>query len=555
MTANISAVLVLIFLGLAPCSAQTTPKEPASISGRITIAGKGVADVTVLATTTNSSPFSTATAARTTTDDDGNYRLIGLAPGRFTIIPIAKAYAISFTDAARGQPGRSINVSAGEEITKIDFTLVRGGVITGRITDADGTPIIGESVTIVPTDTKSTSYVSNAFDGPKNRTDDRGIYRTYGLAPGTYKVSVGQSKPSMGGSAIFQGGSRYVQTFYPGVQDEAKATLVEIKEGSEAKDIDISTTKGAKGFSVSGRVIDSASGQPVANVYVGYASLDNANVGGSMNFASSPTDANGKFTIDGLSPGQYNAYTFGAMPDNSSYSDSAKFEVIDGDVSGIEIKLNKGATISGMAVIENSPDPSATALLPTVNLYAYTERTPGTAPSFARGKINADGTFRFKGLAPGKVRVQVQDFPSSPKGLTLLRLELNGVDQRDGIEVTAGAEINDVRMIFAYGGGSLKGSVKFLNGPPPDGTVMWALLTVGPENSRGFRRFIEIDSRFKFSSENIPPGTYDLTVRGAVGGKELSGFTPVKQTVVITHGVETQVTVEVNYTPGKEGAN
>jgi len=69
------------------------------------------------------------------TDDEGNYRLAGLAAGRFTITPIARAFVVAANDTFK-QPGQTANVAENESITKIDFALVRGGVITGRITGA-----------------------------------------------------------------------------------------------------------------------------------------------------------------------------------------------------------------------------------------------------------------------------------------------------------------------------------------------------------------------------------------------------------------------------------
>ncbi|MEK6282449.1 MAG: carboxypeptidase-like regulatory domain-containing protein [Acidobacteriota bacterium] len=427
----IVAIISLLSFSSTICSAQTVAKDPpASISGRITIGGKGAADISVVATATTTNIFDTRASAKAATDDEGNYRITGLPPGRFTVLPVAKAYAIAATGVGRVQQPRSINVLAGDEITKVDFALVRGGVITGRITDADGSPIIGEHVTILPSGTQYAAYIVTNLDGLKNRSDDRGIYRSYGLAPGTYKVSVGQPKPQSAANAMFRSGSQYVQTFYPGVLDESKATLIEIKEGSEAKDIDISAGKGARGFSVSGRVVDSTSGQPAANIYVGYSVIEDPNqaIGGGMSFSSSVTDVNGKFTLEGLQPGQYAAFTMGIGTDNTSYSETTKFEVIDGDVSGVEIKLGRGATINGIAVVENSHDPAAVAILPTVNLYAFAERKPGSAPSFARARINADHSFKFSGLAPGKIRIAVQEYPTPPKGLNLLRVELNGIE-------------------------------------------------------------------------------------------------------------------------------
>jgi Carboxypeptidase regulatory-like domain len=522
---------------------QVTGESTASISGRISINGKGAAGFTVTASTTTT--LEVKASGKAITDDDGNYRITGLPPGRFTVTPVAKAYAMPSTGMPRNQPGRSVNVAAGEEITKIDFALVRGGVITGRITDADGSPIIGEHVSILLSGSQTSEYVVTTFEDFRSQTDDRGIFRAYGLAPGQYRVSVGQAKPEGAGSALFRRGSQYVQTFYPGVHDEAKAALIEVKEGSEIKDIDIRTSKGSTGFSVTGRVLDSGTNQPVPNVYIGYSPADDSNRSmGNMGFSPSPTDANGKFTIDGLQPGRYAAYMIGITPDNTNYSESVNFEVLDGNVSGVEIKLSQGATINGTAVIENNPDPAISALLGSVSIYAYTERKVNGAPSFARTKINADGTFKLSGLAPGKLRISVQEFPKPPKALRLARIELNGVEQREGFEVAAGAQLNDVRLVFSYGGGTLRGTVTVKNGVLPAGTLFYVTLASGPD--RRFPAAVEVDSRGHFSLENIPPGTYEVTLRGSQQQKDVPGFTPLKKTITIIHGQETEVTFEVD---------
>src|SRR5690242_16658339 len=72
----------------------------------------------------------------TTTDVDGKYELTDLAPGRYNIT----AFKSSYVSAAWGQtqpmqPGTPIDVKAGQTVERIDFTLQRGGVITGRIFD------------------------------------------------------------------------------------------------------------------------------------------------------------------------------------------------------------------------------------------------------------------------------------------------------------------------------------------------------------------------------------------------------------------------------------
>ncbi len=65
-----------------------------------------------------------------TTDQDGNYRITDVPPGSYQIAPIAPAYVIS------GNP-KVVIIGEGEAVEDFDFALVRGGMVTGRVTDAD----------------------------------------------------------------------------------------------------------------------------------------------------------------------------------------------------------------------------------------------------------------------------------------------------------------------------------------------------------------------------------------------------------------------------------
>ncbi|HEU4835157.1 MAG TPA: carboxypeptidase regulatory-like domain-containing protein [Pyrinomonadaceae bacterium] len=542
----LTSTLLLLVLYSFGGNAQTPSKPPtASISGRVTIDGKGVAGVTVTATT-SSSPLDNRTVAKTTTDDDGKYQLTGLAAGQFTIMPLAKAFVVG-TSGSYKQPGQSITIAEGETITKIDFALVRGGVITGRITDTDGRPVIGERVNVVAKDVPDTGPM-NIFDGPRNKTDDRGIYRIYGLSPGNYKVSIGQAAGAANVAIMGMGGSQYTKTFYPGVADEAKAAILEINEGTEISNIDIVASKSGRGFSVSGRVVDADSGQPVPSVYVVHSSFNEGTQQlGGMNFSGSQTDANGKFRLENIQPGHYVAYMLATGEGTTSYSDQTPFDVADGDVSGIEIKIHRGATISGVAVVENNFDPAVTSLLQTVSLIAFSS-TKGGAPSFSRGQINRDGRFSFAGLAPGKVQINVVGFPTPPKGLALVRTEVDGIEQREGFEVNAGAKITGVRLVFAYGTGSIRGEVKAEDGILPAGLTLQVII----RSSTGGARHLNgsVDARGHFVVENIPPGTYEMSVMTFSPDRTPSTYTPVPRTVNVESG-PVQIVLVVNFAAKK----
>jgi hypothetical protein len=139
----------------------------------------------------------------------------------------------------------------------INFDLVPGGVITGRVSDSEGHPLIEERVSVMPMEERDQRRPMFYGSGSGMTTDDRGVYRAFGLPAGRYKVSVGDPR--------FNTGNRRratVQTFYPDVTDFAKAGVVEVKEGSEANKIDITIGEAPQGYSVAGRVVDGESGTP-----------------------------------------------------------------------------------------------------------------------------------------------------------------------------------------------------------------------------------------------------------------------------------------------------
>src|SRR6185436_6790311 len=74
----------------------------------------------------------------------------------------------------------------------VRIQLVRGGVITGNVTNAAGEPVIGVSVRAsIIRDPQGQVPKTNSLYFMERQTDDRGIYRIFGLMPGTYIVSAG----------------------------------------------------------------------------------------------------------------------------------------------------------------------------------------------------------------------------------------------------------------------------------------------------------------------------------------------------------------------------
>jgi hypothetical protein len=193
----LSLMLLVFSVVLCPSlrsqTVSTKRNTTATISGKVTIKGKPAPGVVVGARSSRPAEFDPT--YRATTDEEGSYRISALPAGIFDVAPVAPAFVIA--DSNEGGGGHVI-LSEDEHVDGINFELVRGGVITGKITDAEGRPAIEENVNLLGIDLSNQrgTHVVETI-----RTDDRGIYRMFGIRPGQYKVSVGLEGNVYGGAA------------------------------------------------------------------------------------------------------------------------------------------------------------------------------------------------------------------------------------------------------------------------------------------------------------------------------------------------------------------
>ena len=537
--ARTTFLVLLLGAMLSGTRAQTSQRQGTGvITGRVTYGQKAAANVGVVLLPAERM-VERGAIMKVTTDYEGRYRMANVPVGRFNVVAVAPAY-VGPNEGNFGEPGKTVTIAEGETVEKIDFSLVKGGVITGRVTTNDGAPVIGERVQLNQVDGQGRVRQrglanTNPF---MFETDDRGVYRLYGITPGRYTISLGEASEE--GSVRFGFGGRgyYTRTFHPNVTEEAKATVIEIAEGGEASNVDITLAGKSKSFTASGRVVDE-SGKPVVGARVGNgAVMKDGNRMGGFGWGSL-SDANGGFRIDGLLPGRYAAFVW-SEGEIDGYTDAVQFEISEGNVSGLELKMRRGASISGVAVIEGTTDRAALAKLSQLSLVAGGETEGLAAPMYSNAKIAPDGSFRITGLRPGKTRLYLSSYPPIP-GFALSRVERDGVPQRE-IEVTSGTPVTGIRVVIEYGTGSVRGLVKIENGPLPEGARMFVTArrrgdTTGPE-----RRGAQVDSRGSFVIEGMSSGEYELTLQIFSPGAPQRRIAPVKQIVTVTNGVESEAT-------------
>src|SRR5262249_21131054 len=159
----------------------------ASVSGRVTMSGNPLAGAQLVLIPADGQ--GREGKRRASTDQDGHYLLDLLKSGYYTIQVLAPGIAVQ-EQTQDGQVARRITVQEAAKLDNINFALVPGGVITGRVTDSDGSPISDLSPRLKVLDEKGRS-IAFATIPQESRTDDRGIYRIYGLPPGRYLINFG----------------------------------------------------------------------------------------------------------------------------------------------------------------------------------------------------------------------------------------------------------------------------------------------------------------------------------------------------------------------------
>jgi len=165
--AIVCIVLILAFVIDARSQSGTEKRTGASFSGKVTIKGKGAPGITVGVIRIEESRAQPA-QHRAVTDDQGNYRITNVGPGKYQLSVAAPGLIL-----ALGSDGnKQFLITKSEAVENVDFALVRGGVITGKVIDSDGNPMIEEYVRAQP---ESGPGYFRYMPPPNTRTDDRGV--------------------------------------------------------------------------------------------------------------------------------------------------------------------------------------------------------------------------------------------------------------------------------------------------------------------------------------------------------------------------------------------
>ena len=209
VTSVLRAVLLLTACGVAaPALAQAPRDAPARSAVAGAIVGVVMSDespskplrrVRVLLTGTDMTSGRTALTA-----DDGTFAFERLPPDEYRVKASKDAYVATSWGAVRaGRPGLAMAVRPGQT-QRLAITLPRGSVITGRITDAQGQSVAGVQVEVLAD--RFAPWTGGRWlerFGLPTQTDDRGVYRVFGLPAGDYLIAA-HVFPALARDAVLQ---------------------------------------------------------------------------------------------------------------------------------------------------------------------------------------------------------------------------------------------------------------------------------------------------------------------------------------------------------------
>ena len=434
-----------------------------------------------------------------TTDAGGAYEIKDLPAGRFNLTASKGSFVqLQYGQTRPFEPGRPLQIGNGQTVEKIDFSLPRGGIITGRVLDE-----FGEATPDVQVMAMRYQYIQGRRQlSPAGRvavTNDIGEYRVFALPPGQYFLSA-TSRSLNPLDVASDDRSGYAPTYFPNTANIGDAQRITIGVGQTLTDINVALSP-TRLSRITGVAVDS-DGKPLvgANLIL----MQVAGAGASVASAGQ-IKPDGGFTLANVPPGEYKILAL-ALGGTQGELVSADVTVAGEDLPNLRLTGVKSSTLTGRIIPPAGS--AANATLTGVQLFALSS-TPELLNQPGIAHVAEDGTLDMK-VQPGHRLIRMN--PQGAFGSARIKaVRLNGVDVTDsGIEFRPNEDLTGVEVELTTQLSNVSGVVTNARGEPvKDYTVS---IFARDRQRWGFAsRYLgggRPDQNGKYSALGLPAGDY-----------------------------------------------
>ncbi len=466
---------------------QATP-GPGVIVGRVVDADTGAAVAEAEVTLAARADVATAPSANLLTGADGRFVAREVPVGNIQVTVTAPGYLRGSHGQSRpAGPSRPIQVTDKNSVIEATIRLWKSAVVSGMVTDEANEPAIDITVRALRQSFANGRPLYAAVG--RGRTDDRGIYRIAGLAPGDYIVAVPQrlaTVPTATMNSMIEG-VMDAQGLPPGAMDLAASGML---------------ASGGTGVQVGEHMVNSVSGaSPV--------------LGGD---------------------GRMAAYLTQYFPAAGTPEMATVLMLGSGETrAGIDIRMPLASSVTIRGAVIGPEGPMAN--VPVRLVAAATTDDQGTLSEVAGATTAADGSFAMYGVPVGAYVAKVLRIPRQPLPAALasnpqLQALLGGrgggpASASDSltlfaeVPVSAERDVADV-VITLSAGATVAGRLEFVGGAAPVTlTGMNVTMTsVDGGTARVGNPFsaARVDADGQFKTAGYPPGRYVMAAAGRAPG-------------------------------------
>jgi hypothetical protein len=451
-----------------------------------------------------------------------------------------------------------LQLTNGQTVTNLRVMMARGAVITGRLRTDDGGPVPGLQVAAFRLPPPGPAQ--NLEPAGVATSDDRGVYRIFGLPPGRYVVAttmrsttlasdiavlpaseidralrelsqrtglaIASSPPPEAAAPLAPGTYAYAATFYPGTPIPDPATAIALDAGDERVGIDI-PVRLTRMATIQGTLTMPDGSVPTIQLAIRTDGLRLPSLIGSVPTLSVETGPSSRtFTYTNVAPGRY--VIVARTRTDSPFWARADVEVAGDDIRGQSLTLQPAIRMTGRVLFEGTsprPDPSALG----IRLTAANGAGGGASGStqlgnlaVPAGTVDASGQFQIAGIIPDLYTLTTALAAAS--GWWLKSAIVNGRDVADHLlDVPASGDITGAVLTFSDRQTTLTGTLFTAAGQVapnyfiavfPADRALWR-----PGGRRIQSARSGTDGRWML--RNLPPGEYFVAALTDLGPEDL----------------------------------